>query len=188
MPTCPLFSIQRRQLSTALALSFSAPVLPAWAQTATQVPHPPKRPLLPLPPSDRTVLTVEGPKGARQYTLAQLEAFGVHEVETTTFWPDDNGTYHGPRLADVLRDAGLADSPVIRVAALDGFSQRIPQGDWVRWPVLLATRQNGKPMGPRAKGPLRIVYPRDMDPELQQGIYRLRWVWMVNRIDTQQRP
>lgn len=181
----------RRLLTTAAALATATWMVPVLAQAprpAAHTPHPPKAPLLPLKNTDRQVLVIEGPKGLRRYTVAQLEALGMHEVTTSTFWPDDNGTYQGPLLADVLRDAGLASAPLVRVAALDGFSQRIPQEDWSRWPVLLATRRDGEAMGTRSKGPLRIVYPRDMDPSLAQGIYRLRWVWMVTRIDTQNRP
>ena len=35
----------------------------------------------------------------------------------------------------------------------------------------------------RDKGPLRIIYPRDMDAALQDTRYRLRWVWLVTRIE-----
>ena len=184
-------SRQRRSLACAMALTAMAQALPVVAQVpagGAHAPHPPRAPLPPLQNTDRQVLVIEGPQGLRRYTLAQLEALGVHEVTTSTFWPDDNGTYQGPLLADVLRDAGLAGAPLVRVVALDGFSQRIPHEDWSRWPMVLATRRNGQAMGTRSKGPLRIVYPRDMDPSLEQGIYRLRWVWMVSRIDTQHRP
>ena len=118
-------------------------------------------------------------------SLQQLEALGVQRVSTHTFWPDDDGSYEGVLLADVLRAAGLEHAPFVRVAALDGFSQKIPRVDWEKWPVLLATRKAGAAISTRNKGPLRIIYPRDMSDELSNGIYRLRWVWLVTRIDTQ---
>lgn len=189
MAPTPLPPSQRRLLVTAIALAATCCVAPTLAEPlAAQTPRPLKSPLPPLKNSDRQVLLIDSPQGTKRYTLAQLEAFGLHQVNTTTFWPDDDGTYQGPLLADVLRDAGLVGVPLVRVTALDGFSQRIPLEDWSRWPLLLATRRDGQAMGTRAKGPLRIIYPRDMDPTLEQGIYRLRWVWMVNRIDTQNRP
>lgn len=161
-----------------------------WLATAAfaQSPHAPT----PVPGglgklagAERTVLTVQGPKGTQTWTLQQLEALGLHRVSTQTFWPDDNGTYEGVLLADVLRQAGLEQAPFVRVAAMDGFSQRIPRADWNKWPVMLATRKAGAAISTRNKGPLRIIYPRDMAEELRNGIYRLRWVWLVNRIDTQ---
>ncbi|MCG6659078.1 molybdopterin-dependent oxidoreductase [Halomonas campisalis] len=138
-----------------------------------------------LPPleGDRVVLRVTGEHGERGYTLAQIEALGLHRVTTTTFWPEDGGTYEGVLLADLLAEAGLAEAAAVRVLALDGFSQILPREDWQRWSVLLATRQDGQPMATRDKGPLRVIYPRDADPRLEDLAYRLRWVWLVQAIE-----
>jgi hypothetical protein len=142
-------------------------------------------PALPLhaQPSGTIILTVHGPAGARKFSLADLEAIGLQRVTTRTFWPDDDGTYEGPLLAEVLKRAGIENTESIRIRARDGFSQIMPRQDWQKWPVLLATRRDGKPMSPRAKGPLRVIYPRDMAPELSDPVYRLRWVWLVESIE-----
>ncbi len=132
---------------------------------------------------DKTVLSVVTPAGSRHYTLAELEAAGLKKVTTRTFWPADDGSYQGPLLADVLKLAGLDGAAAVRVSARDGFSQVIPRADWTRWPILLATRRDNQPLSPRNKGPLRIIYPRDQDPVLEDTIYRLRWVWLVNSIE-----
>ncbi len=129
------------------------------------------------------VLSIKGPSGETSLTLAGLEALGVHRVAATTFWPDDDGVYEGPLLSDVLRHAGLDDAPAIRVSAVDGFSQVIPREDWTRWPVMLATRRDGRVQSVRQKGPVRIIYPRDMDRALSDTVYRLRWVWLVQAIE-----
>lgn len=131
----------------------------------------------------RAVLTVTGPIGARSFSLAELEAIGVYRVNTSTFWAGEEGSFEGPLLADVLDRAGLKDAPTIRISAMDGFSQLMPREDWLRWPILLATRHRGEPMSVRNKGPLRIIYPRDMDPVLKEPSYRLRWVWLTSRIE-----
>lgn len=133
--------------------------------------------------SDKVVLTLNGPKGKQRFSPAQLENLGLHQVSTSTFWPEDNGTYAGPLLVDVLRQAGLDKAEAVRIRARDGFSQILPRQDWEKWPVMLATRYNGKPMGVHEKGPLRVIYPRDMSPELSDSIYRLRWVWLVDSIE-----
>lgn len=138
---------------------------------------------LPLPTGDRVVLTVTGEGGGKTYTLAQIEAQGLYELTTSTFWPEDDGTYQGVLLSALLTDAGLVDSAAVRIAALDDYSQVIPREDWRRWPVLLATRREGAPMSIQDKGPLRIIYPRDMDPRLGDPTYRLRWVWLVTTIE-----
>ena len=128
------------------------------------------------------LLTVETAKGARTFTLRALEALGTYRVRTSTFWPADNGVYDGVLMSDLLRAAGLGDAPAVRVIALDGYSQVLPRGDWTRWPLMIATRRNGRPLTRRHKGPLRVVYPRDSDKRLADQAFRLRWVWMVKTI------
>lgn len=151
-----------------------------WAQSQ---PVPVPSGSLPVSNSARVVLTVK--VGSRQttWTLAQLEGLGVHRVQTATFWPDDDGVYEGPRLADVLAASGLEDAERLRVTAKDGFSQVIAREDWSTWPLLLATRRSGQLLSTRQKGPLRVIYPRDMDRRLADPVYRLRWVWMVSQME-----
>lgn len=134
-------------------------------------------------PARTPILTVRNGREAKRFSIADLEAFGAWRVTTATFWPDDDGTYEGPLLRDVLKSAGIENAENLRVRARDGFSQILPRADWEKWPVILATRRDGKFMSPRDKGPLRIIYPRDMAPELADTIYRLRWVWLVESIE-----
>ncbi|HXH02674.1 MAG TPA: molybdopterin-dependent oxidoreductase [Candidatus Competibacteraceae bacterium] len=163
------------------ALLFAISLLPLQSPGSdTALPQP-----VSLPPLESTavVLTVSTDHGSKRYSLPQIEALGLYRVTTSTFWPEDNGTYEGVLLAALLADAGLADGPAVRIAALDDFSQIIPREDWQRWPLLLATRRDGQPMSIRNKGPLRLIYPRDADSRLSDPAYRLRWVWMVNAIE-----
>lgn len=134
------------------------------------------------------VLSIATPEGTVKLSLADLEGLGMHRVETRTFWPEDDGSYAGPLLSKVLERAGLDKAAFIRVRARDGFSQVIPRQDWERWPVILATQRDGKPMTARHKGPLRIIYPRNTAPELEDAVYRLRWVWLVVSIEAAVAP
>lgn len=131
----------------------------------------------------RPLLEVLGPSVSRRLSIAELESLPLYRVETTTFWPGDEGVFEGPLLSEVLRMVGLDGADAIRVTALDDFTQNIPAEDWKRWPVIVATRHNGAAIPLRAKGPLRIVYPRDMDPALHEPVFRLRWVWLLKRIE-----
>ncbi len=153
----------------------------AWAQDGkpTQV----ASALAPLANANRVVLKVQSPQGTKTWTLAQLEALGLYRVTTATFWPDDDGHYQGPLLSQVLEASGLKDATALRIKALDGFSQIMPHEDWTRWPVILATRRDDAGLSTRHKGPLRVIYPRDMDAQLADPLYRLRWVWLVNQIE-----
>jgi len=153
---------------------------PGLALAASATPQPVSLPRL---AAGKPVLGITTPSGVRKFSLAELEAAGLKEVGTKTFWPADDGTYQGPLLADVLKLAGIENATAIRVTALDGFSQVIPRADWNHWPLLLATRRDGQPLTTRNKGPLRILYPRDMDRALEDTVYRLRWVWLVRSIE-----
>jgi hypothetical protein len=143
----------------------------------------PKPVKLTVSTAKQTVLTVHGANGIKRLSLADLEQLGVYQVTTSTFWPDDTGSFEGPLLRDVLKLAGIENTEHVRIHALDGFSQVLPHADWQKWPVILATRHNGKTMNTREKGPLRIIYPRDMSPDLADATYRLRWVWLVDAIE-----
>ncbi|NMG67697.1 molybdopterin-dependent oxidoreductase [Azoarcus indigens] len=120
---------------------------------------------------------------ARQVNTAELERGMLYQVRTRSFWPADDGVYQGPLLADVLSRYGMGKVKAIRVFGGDGFSQLIPCEDWERWPLVLATRREGHPLSRREKGPVRIIYPRDMDKTLEDTLYRLRWVWLIERIE-----
>jgi hypothetical protein len=152
-----------------------------WAQGGQPVPV--TVPLAPLADAHRVVLRVQSPQGMKTWTLAQLEALGLYRVSTATFWPDDDGHYQGPLLAQVLDASGLKDATALRIKALDGFSQVMPREDWTRWPVVLATRRDDAGLSTRHKGPVRVIYPRDMDAQLADPLYRLRWVWLVSQIE-----
>ncbi len=117
-----------------------------------------------LPASSRVVLQAGAQGKERAFTLAQIEAAGMHRVTTSTYWPSDDGTYEGPLLRDVLAAAGLAGAAQVQVVARDGFTQTIPREDWTRWPVMVATRKNGSPWACATRGrcasSIRATWPR----------------------------
>jgi hypothetical protein len=170
----------KASLSWLLGILLAAAGGPAVASGTPEVV---REPMLPAAQASRVVLKVQSGGKESRWTLAQLEAIGMHRVTTRTYWPDDNGTYEGPLLSAVLKASGLDPAARIRVLARDGFSQVVPSEDLTNWPLMLATRRDGQPLDLARKGPLRIIYPRDMDSRLEAPVYRLRWVWMVDRIE-----
>lgn len=136
------------------------------------------------PVKSRASIELVGSDGVAQTaTFSEIESLGLHRVTTSTFWPADDGTYEGVLLSELLAKFGLDEARAIRISAADGFSQIMPREDWTRWPILLATRKDGRLMSRRNKGPFRIIYPRDSDPALADLSFRLRWVWLVKRIE-----
>ncbi|EKV32320.1 hypothetical protein C882_2398 [Caenispirillum salinarum AK4] len=115
-------------------------------------------------------------------TGTDLEGLGLWTADTRTYWPDDEGPFSGPRLRDVLAATGLDGAEAVRLTAADDYSIVIPRADWTTWPILLATRDSGRAIPVEDKGPLRVIYPRDMDAALDERVYGLRSAWMVERL------
>lgn len=132
--------------------------------------------------SEETILTISSSKGVKEYTLAEIEVLGLKRLHTSTFWPEDNGAYEGVLLQDLLHNVGTEKCTSLLISALDGYQVKIPCEDFEKWPVLLATRQNGKKMSIRQKGPIRIIYPLDIGGDIASSDMRSRWIWAIQSI------
>lgn len=137
----------------------------------------------PLKASEKVILTVKTSDTVKNYTLSRIEALGLRQLVTSTFWSNKPLNFSGVLLSDLLEDAGLGGVQQIRVAALDGYHAIIPENDWRVWEVLVATRQDKKPITIREKGPLRIVYPKDIGGAVAETDMRVRWVWAMKSIE-----
>lgn len=137
---------------------------------------------LPALEKGEMVLKVATAAGAQAYDLATLEALGAYRMTTRSLWDQDIVTFEGVLLADLLKDAGLGEIGAVELTALDGYSQIVPREDWTSYPVLLATREDGNVLLGSERGPLRVVYPLSVYPELDEDAYHERWVWSLARI------
>jgi len=119
----------------------------------------------------------------RMLTVVELEALGTWRVRTVSPWEEGQIVLEGPLLRDVLAYVGLQDAARILVRSRDGHAPEIPREDWRDYPVVLATRADGRPLGHRHKGPTRIVYPLLEYPELASPDRHARWVWLIASIE-----
>ncbi len=133
--------------------------------------------------SEKVILTINTPTGIKTYPHPQVEAIGLKKLVTSTYWPEDHGEYDGVLLRDLLKDAGIETSPRIKVTALDDYTTIIPREDWQKWDVLVATRHEKKVMPIRRKGPLRMIYPKDIGGEIAASDMRIRWIWAIKTIE-----
>lgn len=135
--------------------------------------------------SDAAVLTIKSLKGVNEYTLAKIESIGLKRLRTSTFWPEDDGVYEGVLLSDLLVHGGMEKCTSIGITALDDYQVGIPCKDIEKWPVLLATRREGKMMSIREKGPTRIIYPKDLGGDIAFSDMRNRWIWAIKTISVE---
>ncbi len=137
-------------------------------------------------PSDRLPisghLTIKTGNSVREVALADLETLPMHEVTASITVEEPIKTFEGILLRDVLAYLGALDAEEITVRGDDAYAASIPQKDWKTWPVLLATRSEGKPLTLRQRGPARVIYPMQDFEELNHRRYRNRSVWMVQEI------
>lgn len=134
------------------------------------------------------VLTVHVPRpGGGESTLRfdvdALERLGTARYRSRNRWYPHPVTYEGV-LGSVFLDyvhppAGLNS---MKLRALNDYVVHIPVSDFRRWPVLLATRLDGRRMPVREKGPIWVVYPSHLFPELAGPLHEDKWIWQLTEI------
>lgn len=135
-----------------------------------------------LPGTPKGTFTWVGQGSSRTVSIADIEALPMVRVVTQTPWEEGVFQFEGVLLSDFLEWTGAADAASITVRGQDGYSAEIPRSDWTKWPLILATRQDGKPLEVRSRGPARIIYPIDQFPDLDADEYAHRAVWLIVEI------
>ena len=133
---------------------------------------------------DAVVLTIDGQidgGAARNFTIRQLESLEMATIETSTPWHDGKVKFEGVPLRRLIEHVG-ASGKTAAIFALNSYRTEIPLSDFTRYPVILATKQDGIHMPVSDKGPLFIVYPFDASKELKSELFYSRSAWQVRRI------
>lgn len=170
-------SPRRRQLLRVGALVLPSLVIRAVSATTTRLP----------PPTSPVVLTITGTISATNtataaaFGMADLEAIGTTEINTTTPWFDGVQRFAGPLLSTLLQHVGAAGT-TIEMTALDDYVVPIPFTDADTYQPIVALRRNGAFMPVREKGPLFLIYPFDQKRDLRTEVFFSRCVWQLNRI------
>lgn len=134
-------------------------------------------------PLANAAVAVIGTDGTISVSVAELEAIGLKRVTTSSPWEKGELVFEGILFRDFLKVVGLDDAEAVLVRAKDNYTQIIPRKDWTDGPLLLATRQNGKPLTLRTQGPIRLVYPLLDHPEYDTEVHKRRWVWAITSIE-----
>ena len=142
-------------------------------------------------PQGPVILTVSGrlrtPNRDSQaaFDMGMLERMPQASIHTKTPWYPQARRFTGPLLRDVLALAGgqLGSTSKLRVTALNDYVVEIPGDDVQRFDLVLARLLDDKPMPVRDKGPLFIVYPFHIHPELRNAVYYSRCAWQLKSIE-----
>jgi len=120
---------------------------------------------------------------ARDVPLEEIEALGLCRLTTSSPWENGTFTFDGVPFAALVRHFGWDGHEGVQIRAIDGYTRIIPRHEWERDFAILATRDNGRPLDRRQKGPTRIVYPLIEHPELDTFDRKTMWVWMIERME-----
>lgn len=119
---------------------------------------------------------------AAEFDRAMLEEIGMEEAEIDFAGWEGPIRFQGPRLVDVLKEAGWNGGSRITTLALDGFGTKISNYDIKAHDWILATRGNGRPFGIGQRGPLWLVYDppgnRKADKKEEE-----QWPWAIFLIE-----
>lgn len=141
-------------------------------------------------PKGPVILTVKGKVShpnvgnTAQFDLEMLEKLDGRAGKMKTPWTEGETSFSGPLLRVILKEAG-AEGNKLQVRALNDYFAEVPVEDAQKLDTILATRQNGKVMSVREKGPLFLIYPFDKDPNLYNEKYFSRSVWQIKEIEVQ---
>ncbi len=126
-------------------------------------------------------LFVSGKDGARELTLAQLDALPQETFRTSTIWTEGEVEFSGVPLSLVLAAAG-ASGKVVNMVALNDYAVQVPFAEVGETYPIVATRFNGAPMRVRDKGPFWVVYPYDADDDFQTETTYSRSIWQLRTL------
>lgn len=140
------------------------------------------------PPGAAVVLTLSGQvrntnDGAQaHFDMPMLEKLPQASFSTRTPWYAQARQFTGPLLREVLRAAG-AHGTLLRARALNDYRVDIPFEDAQRFDIVIARLLDGAPMPVRDRGPLFVIYPFDLVPELRNAVYYSRSAWQLRSIE-----
>jgi hypothetical protein len=141
----------------------------------------------PAAPQGEVVFTVAGKithsngKAVARFDMKMLDALEGRSATLETPWTTGKVTFEGPLGRALLRAVG-ADGTVLKLTALNDYSAALPVEDLLNHDTILAIRRSGKPMSVREKGPIFLIYPFDLEPDLYTETYFSRSVWQIKSI------
>ena len=144
----------------------------------------------PIPaPEGRVILEVIGAlakpnkNGKLLFDRATLEKIGVIRYPNKNKWYSEEVVFEGVSMKALLDAVGVPDGSVkVRMRALDDFQSDAPLEDFKKWPVMLALKMNGEYMSIKNKGPIWVVYPTHIDPEVGMPAFQAKWVWQLHEL------
>jgi len=112
-----------------------------------------------------------------------LEQVGLIRYSVDDPWLKRDVSYTGVLLSDLVAMTQPAPAATtLHLVALDDYEVDIALADVERWPIMLATRLDGKPMAVANGGPTRIVFPYGLVTGIDELKYKDLWMWNIKTL------
>lgn len=136
-------------------------------------------PAIDPPGPDEVVLTVTGPSGTTEYTLAQLRERATTKLSVDEPFVKQRIEFAGVPMSELLQAAGLAGDTKVNTVALNNYSFAAPASVFTDSNGIIAVTQAGGDIPIAQGGPIRIVFP-----DGTAGSSNLEaWNWSLDRIE-----
>lgn len=91
--------------------------------------------------------------------------------------------FEGITLKDLMDKANAKDCKTINVIAKDKMTVSIKAEDAVKYPIMVANIQDGGNIPSGEGGSVKLVYPYDEYPEIQDLYKPDKWCWFVVKVE-----
>jgi hypothetical protein len=141
-------------------------------------------------PATEPVVTFSGDIGTTNVgatltlDMPTLERLGLVTYSIDDPWRKERTVYTGVLVSDVLKAVAAPSSATsLHMTAMDDYEVDLPIAMVKKYPILLATRADGKYMSIDDGGPTRIIYPYDTSPELDALATKDQLIWSIKSLE-----
>lgn len=105
------------------------------------------------------------------------------ELEVTEANLRKDALFAGIKLSDLMTKAGAEDCTTIKVIAKDKMTVEINAADALNYPIYIANNQNGEKIPTGEGGPVKMIFPYNQYPDLEELYKPSQWSWFVVTVE-----
>lgn len=134
------------------------------------------------------MLTITGNIGEKnagenyEFTLDDLKANAIKQSVTDP-WVKQKDEYTGIALQKILEITKAEGATTLTLICKDGMKVDVAAKDVKEYPIMLAFEIEGKAIDEKGGGPVKVVYPYDDYPELEQMYSHDQWAWYIEKVE-----
>ncbi|MGI5854713.1 MAG: molybdopterin-dependent oxidoreductase [Bacillota bacterium] len=105
------------------------------------------------------------------------------ELEVTEANLRKDALFGGIKLSDLMTKAGAENCSIIKIIAKDKMTVEIKAEDALNYPIYIANTQNGEKIPTGEGGPVKLIFPYNQYPDLEELYKPAQWCWFVVTVE-----